>query len=265
MYFNNICKKIEKDFKILGNTVNHNKWQTLDVSQNPDMVHIELLNYLVQYELSEESLQFYRDDLKPNLPWADDHFELERVSGEPINPGHQWKNWPYSGSAEQHIDKQFSHSYAERYWPKYAGKTNGGRIQYSKNLNVLHGVRFDYGDLSDLIQVLVKDPYTRQAYLPVWFPEDLTAARLDKRVPCSLGYHFIIRDGLLHVVYPIRSCDYVRHFRDDVYLTVRLLLWVLSQLRIQDPQFANIKPGYLTMPITSFHMFKSDFNIICQG
>ena len=49
-------------------------------------------------------------------------------------------------------------------------------------------------------------------------------------MPCSLGYHFTLRGGLLHVTYFIRSCDFLRYFRDDVYMAMRLGQWAL-QLR----------------------------------
>ena len=242
------------------------RWQSMDVSDKPHMSTFELLNYTVKWDLGEhEDLKFYQDEIKPNLPWADDHFTKERVSGDPINPGTTWRDWPYASSADKHRrpgedDPQFDHSYAERYWPKFAGKTKGGLLESDVPSSILKGVRFAYGDLDDLVDLLSREPTTRQAFLPVWFPEDLGAIAQGKRVPCSLGYHFIMRAGTLHVVYYIRSCDFVRHFRDDVYLTIRLLLWVLEQCRLAnvDPMWDDVKPGTLTMHITSLHIFQAD-------
>ena len=67
----------------------------------------------------------------------------------------------------------------------------------------------DYGDLDDVVTLLTNDPLTRQAFLPMWFPED-TGVVHGTRVPCSLGYHFMQRDGRLSITYYIRSCDIVR-------------------------------------------------------
>src|SRR5690606_13014492 len=77
-------------------------------------------------------LQHWRDDVRPNLPWADDHF-LERVGGEPLNPGEEWKNWPWAGSAAKFRDpsERFNHSYAERLWPKFARATEGGKLPWT--------------------------------------------------------------------------------------------------------------------------------------
>ncbi len=37
------------------------------------------------------------------------------------------------------------------------------------------GIRYRYADLHDVIDTLNKDPLTRQAYIPIWFPEDGSA------------------------------------------------------------------------------------------
>lgn len=254
-----------------ANPIHTERWQSIDISKMPNMAMRELLHYSFALQLPTENLQFYRDTIKPNLPWADDHFKLERVSGQPINPGVTYQYWTpgqtQSGqNASSHLrdDEQFDHSYAERYWPKFAGLSKGGILDGETERTVLRnghsGVRFYYGDLDDLVYVLANEPLTRQAYLPVWFPEDLTASKLHKRVPCTLGYHFIMRNGAMDVTYYIRSCDYARHFRDDVYLTIRLLLWVLEQCRLACPEqsWDKVQPGRLTMHITSFHMFEAD-------
>lgn len=217
--------------------------------------------------------EFLAEAIRPNLPWADNHFDQERVSGEPINPGETWKQWPYAHSAARHLREDgdpdevaiYDHSYAERYWPKMANRSTGGHLTDELRAEVPPmGIRFPIGDLEDVVKVLVADPLTRQAYLPIWFPEDIAAARLGKRVPCTLGYHLIRRTAgngkdYLHLVYPMRSCDFVRHFRDDVYLTILLQLWVLEQCRLVDPQGWNdVDLGTFRMHITSLHMFKLD-------
>ena len=107
---------------------------------------------------------------------------------------------------------------------------------------------------------LVQDPTTRQAILPVFFPED-TGYRPGRRKPCSLFYHFMLNGANgLDISYQLRSCDIAHHFRDDIYLTVRLLLWVIVQCRLQDPDFWNvILPGTFVMQIANLHCFRNDF------
>jgi thymidylate synthase len=195
------------------------------------------------------------------MPWAEDHFK-ERICGTPLNPGEQYKNWPwYKHDNKWRDNDKFTHTYMERYWPKIitdkiTPEGNHGRI--------MQGIRYPYGDLSDMGKLLQNDPYTRQAYLPVWFPED-TGVIHGGRVPCTIGYHFILRDNKLNIHYQIRACDALRHFRNDVYLTCRLLQWILEELKGgNSPKFdwSNVTPGILTMDIISFHVFKKEINLI---
>lgn len=236
-------------------------WQAVNISNRPEAAMKELIYVEFRVPLPVITLQYYRDDIKPNLPWADDHFEKERISGEPLNPGTTWKDWPYGLAADKHRTEgeQFSHSYAERYWPRYAGLTPGGELwEHATNFKPNTGTRYGLGDLSDVISLLERDPLTRQAYLPVWFPED-TGAVYNQRVPCTLGYHFMRRGNNFHVYYPIRSCDFVRHFRDDLYLTVRLTLHILNQLKERDAKnWKDIVPGMFMFWAGSMHCFVSD-------
>lgn len=113
------------------------------------------------------------------------------------------------------------------------------------------GIRFYYGDLADLVLLLKENPRSRQAYLPVWFPEDLTAAVEGERVPCTLGYHFMVTpDQKLDCMYPMRSCDFIRFFRDDIYMAGRLMQWIGEQIKVD--------AGVLTMHIANLHAFVGD-------
>ena len=67
------------------------------------------------------------------------------------------------------------------------------------------------------------------------------------------------------MVYYIRSCDYIRHFRDDIYMACRKLMWVLDILKKRDPvRWNNVKPGYFAMHITSLHCFNKEKEILKQ-
>jgi hypothetical protein len=206
-----------------------------------DMPSIELafVNYEVYIPPTKELLVAA---VKPNLPWAEDHFQ-ERVSGDPLNPPPSEAYWPFAvkGNEAHKADQVFSHTYPERYWPKKAG--------YAYKEFPHRGIRYDYGDLEDVITLLSRDLLTRQAYLPVWFPED-TGAVDGQRVPCSLGYHFLVRQEKLYCTYVMRSCDFLRHWADDMYLTARLMQYVAECIMVS--------VGSMICQISSLHIFAGD-------
>lgn len=249
------------------------RWQGKDVSKKPEATMREMLHVNFEAKLKGENLDFYSKAINPNQPWADKHFE-ERVCGYPINPGVEWANWPWGVAAETSLDEKgmFNHNYMERYWPKLAGQVDGPTAdayqwgqaagdqwidEQFKGPNT--GIRHRYGDLGDLVAHLAHEPDSRQAYLPVWFPEDTGTAH-DGRKPCTLGYHFIMRNNKLDVVYYLRSCDLYHHFRDDIYLTVRLLLWVLQECRkLSHTNWERVEPGKIVVQISNLHMFINDY------
>jgi hypothetical protein len=267
--FKEAIESAKRVMKLQSTEVHSDTWQGINISKKPEMGMHEVLNYSIQIPIYTSDLSLLDEDIKPNSPWADEHF-LERVCGYPLNPGKEWKNWPYSKSADTFRDPrgQFNHNYMERYWPLHAGclpaaeEAPPGFIQdpisYLEEEMINNGIRGIYGDLDDLIHLLIEDPLTRQAYLPVFFPED-TGAINGGRVPCTLGYHFIMRGGFFHITYYIRSCDIIRHFRDDIYLTVRLLLWVLDKCQQKSELWKKVQPGLFSMHIVSLHCFKNDF------
>lgn len=238
------------------------EWQ----SQSTDAKMRELLHVVFQWQMPQTKEELARET-GARLPWAEDHF-LERVGGEPLNPSPSEAWWPFAAKKEgtnvahKSEGEAFSHTYPERMWPKLA---NGGDDNYYDGER--HGIRFAYGDLRDVVMQLYKSPNTRQAYLPIWFPED-TGAVHGKRVPCTLGYHFIIRDHVLDISYFMRSTDLLRHFQDDVYLAVRLAQWVAEQIMDYHDDEGHpseqtyIKMGKLIFHTANMHIFDADVEMI---
>ena len=162
-----------------------------------------------------------------------------------MNPAPSYEWWPYYKQDNKwRPDGKFSHTYPERMWTP-----------------PLDGIRYLSGNLGDVLMLLLKDPMTRQAFLPLWFPED-TGAVHGERVPCTIGYWFIHRGDTLDLFYPIRSCDFRRHFKNDIYLAVRLVQWVLERLRTYSSYWDNIKPGTITMQVWNLHVFEGEEKLI---
>lgn len=245
----------------LGQEVWAERWQGKEAPQ--PMLEVLSTSFRAPILLTRESLAL---DVNPNLPWADLHFE-ERVSRNPTNPGdtfHLWPYYPRGRDSDIRPTERFTHTYQERFWPKYAGELGLGDPPH-------RGIWYNYGDLDDVLSLLRSDPLTRQAFLPVWFPEDTGAVHLG-RVPCTLGYWFVHRNGFLHCTYYIRSCDYFRHLRDDIYMAGRLVHWVLDQLNSKTPEqdrqvgvdytWDRVAPGFLNMHIGSLHCWRSERGVL---
>lgn len=251
--FINIVRQLLGDFLGAAEPVDVGQWQSLDIKGDSSKVTWELREASLVIGMPA-SMSQAQSEYRPNLPWAEDHFQ-ERVSGHPLNPPPSQAWWPFAqqGHADHLKDGKFSHTYPERFWPRHAG--HGESWCYPGD-EPMAGIRFEYGDLYSVVERMQKNPYTRQAYLPIWFPED-TGAPDSERVPCTLGYLFMIRNNKLHITYHIRSCDFMRHWRDDVYMAVRLGQWIQGIMR-ENSQVPDLEMGELTMHIGSFHIFEGD-------
>lgn len=247
-----------------GYEVKASTWQSVSA---PDSMW-EILNHSFQFFIPE-TIESLVEEIRPNLPWANEHFD-ERVGGFPFNPPPSHERWPFAqkNNAQFGGTTKFSHTYPERIWPKHANALTSSleelKLEIKKDCNTYprKGIRYNYGDFEDVADLLKKEPFTRQAFLPIWFPED-TGSVHGERVPCTIGYHFIRRDDRMHVVYYIRSCDLVRHFRDDIYMACRKVFWLLEKLQLKDKfNWIDVKPGYFTMHITSLHCFTKEKGIL---
>ena len=235
-----------------GYVVKTEKWQGIE---SPDHMW-ESMNHSFQFFMPH-TIDELVTEIRPNLPWADEHFD-ERVGGQALNPPPSHVRWPFAqkNNAQFGGHDKFSHTYPERIWPKFASKVPNSKME---------GIRYEYGEFGDVVERMEREPFTRQAFLPIWFPEDTGTAH-GERVPCTLGYQFIRRENWIHMTYYIRSCDYIRHFRDDVYMACRKLMWLLDNLKQRDPErWSDVTPGYFVMHITSLHCFNSEKGILKQS
>lgn len=163
-------------------------------------------------------------DAMPNVTveWAKAEF-AERISEHPTNPGKAyllreniWKEFL--------VDGRFDYTYNER-------------IFWQKNL---------------IVEELQKNPETRQAIIEIHNnKDDLFSLGGKKRIPCSLSYQFMIRDGKLDVIYLMRSTDFATHFQNDIWLADEMRKWVAQQL--------GIPTGKFIMFASSLHIYKKDW------
>jgi hypothetical protein len=248
-------------YDLLDSPVIHTgEWQAMDTTGSKLHGTHELEDVSLVWDQLPDDL----DTIVPHIDhsWADDHF-AERVSGIPHNPAPSAPSWPYAvrNNGDHTHAGVFDHTYPERFWPRHAGNECPSPEECMGLCDGYHGanrgIRFPYGDLNDVAALLARSPLTRQAFLPVWFPED-TGAVKGQRVPCTLGYHFMQRHGKLSCRYYIRSCDAYRHLSNDVYLSARLTQWMCKRVRDISNGDIRFHVGSMTMHISSLHAFVAD-------
>ncbi len=50
------------------------------------------------------------------------------------------------------------------------------------------------------------------------------------RIPCSLYYQILVRDGKVDLHYAMRSCDFLTHFPVDIALAIRMQHYITERL-----------------------------------
>lgn len=217
MNFKEAINEIRRDLAEMGTEVHPQTMQDKFIGNDSDYQTKELQDYIYKVFDPLESL----GDLQPSQPWADNEL-VERLSGIPVNPGEAYKLRPDVWEEFLHEGK-FAYTYAERLAPQ----------------------------LGIFIEELKKHPDSRQLYISIWDkgidPSNLGGA---SRVPCSLGYLLQYRGAQLHITYFMRSCDFVTHYHNDVYLAVKLMEYIAQQ--------AGVEPGNFTHYIGSLHVYAKD-------
>ena len=222
-----MIKEVERDLAEMGIEYQSFSVQDKIVEHDEGFKTKELVGYA--YKLFPHENKFggiedmirYKQDAQ-YVRWV--HAEInERLNPVyTVNPGSAWmKNGPFWN--EYLRQGKFSYTYAERW-----------------NEQLIY-----------IIDELNRHPESRQVIMTMYdrHQDMMNWGGLD-RVPCSLTYHFLIRDNKLNLIYSQRSCDFVNFFSSDVYCTLTLMSYVTSLLKCQLGTFTHI--------VNSLHAFKKD-------
>lgn len=220
--FDEVKSEVGRDLKELAVIYQSTSVQDQNVSADPDYETHELINY--SYTLLDPKSVMVPND---QAFYIAQEFR-ERISGTPHNPGDAW-------------------SEDSEYWKQFLHEDANGNF------------KFDYtyaermaGYLQEVILCLRNDPNSRRAYLPIFWPIDTDLSYREVRIPCSLGYHFMIRNDKLWMSYIMRSCDFAKHFHKDVCLAIMLQEHVLNRIG------GHYELGPFTHTIFSLHTFAKD-------
>jgi len=222
-----LMSEIFREVWEMGTIVHPYSMQNKIVKDDENFSTKEITNYnYCLTSLQKLRYLFFTD--KRSQEWAEEEF-AERVSSDYINPGKAWK-------------------IRENLWEQFLNETT--RFDYSYNNRM-------WFSRQCVISELERNPDSRQAIISVWDPQiDPGNLGGKRRVPCSIYYQCLIRNGQLDIIYNQRSADVVTHFGNDVYLAWRLMEHVASEVQVS--------PGFLYHNIGSLHAYKKDWTTLKQ-
>ena len=239
--FKTAMNEVRRDVKEMGTKVHTRTMQDKVIAEDDDFATLELTNVI--YTITNPLFI----DLSPVQPWATLEWAERKagIEGEKFNPGMAWQ----TRQDETHNWREFlelngvpltKDQINDEIFIQNALAADQLRFSYA------YGERF--GDqVRNVIEALKTDPMTRQAWVSIWYPT-LDNDRLQKRrVPCTLGYHFMFRGGQLNINYVMRSCDIFTHYQNDLYLALQLLHYVAERV--------NLPVGQLTHTVFSLHAY----------
>jgi thymidylate synthase len=218
--------EIKRDLAELSIEVQPETMQDKYVGDNPDFLTKELHNYGYSVLNPDFTLISGVHD-----EWVKQEWEDRLVGG--LNPGRAWRQ-----------RKDVWQEFLEHDGPKAKEVKKGlGRFSYT------YSQRMGGNHIFKVIEELEKHPNSRQLWVPVWKTED-EDRRGDRRVPCSLGYWFVQREGELEMTYMMRSCDFATHYPNDVALASIMQKYVASK--------TGYEVGTFTHFVGSFHIYAKD-------
>lgn len=145
--------------------------------------------------------------------------------------------WYMSGVSDVDFISKFAPQYA--HFAESDGKAYGA-----------YGGRIfgEFDQLRAVVDLLKRDPDTRQAVVQFWRASDLQSAGSVKDVPCTLNWQFAIRDGELHMFVDMRSNDAWLGMPYDVF-------WNTTAMRIIANEL-GVRMGTYTHHVRSMHLYE---------
>lgn len=228
-----LMSEIMRDVYEMGHLVHPLSMQNKDVSNDDNFITKEITNY--SYCLTSMLSSKWLFAAEPTMKsWADAEFK-ERLDVNPQNPGEAYK-------------------LRHEVWTQFLN--NEGKFDYS------YGERMK-DQISSVINELFRNPDSRQAIIMIWDRGDHQKIGGIQRVPCSMYYQILIREGKVHIIYNQRSADVVTHFGNDVYLAWKLKSHIIKELNLlKGVEYESpdaFKTGYLFHNIGSLHSYKKDW------
>lgn len=107
-----------------------------------------------------------------------------------------------------------------------------------------------------VVDILKKDPDSRQAIMNVHLPKDRWVGNKD--IPCTLSLQFFIRENRLHLIVNMRSNDIILGFTNDVFQFTMLQEVMALELRETYP---DLELGAYFHNAGSMHIYDRHFDM----
>jgi thymidylate synthase len=237
-------EEIKRDLKEMGIKVYPKTMQDKKIEGNEEYATMELQNY--SYSILNADSKLVPE---VSQPWAEAEFE-ERIQPRRDFSSDACCKCPIWGREEESpencliaINPGKAYQLRPEVWEEFL---HNGRFAYTYN------ERLQFKDqLRKIIDHIKVDPDSRQLWLSIWNPSiDVDNIGGSQRVPCSLGYGFQVRNGKLNLHYVMRSADFATHFKNDVYLAMRMMEYVSQQ--------TGYPVGDFVHTIFSLHIYLKD-------
>ena len=235
-----MVREVERDLWEMGILVHPQTMQDKDVSKDGDYRTKELRAYGFTILPPRAEANAMVEYLFPGTTVLDycraEH--SDRISGKASNPGNSYKVRGQVWGEFLHEGK-FSYTYSERFSPQLPKIIDELRTRPETRQAIVNIHSNFYRSV-----VESEDPGTLKEE---W---DLDRIGGKKRIPCSLYYQFLRREGKLEMIYAMRSCDFLTHFPVDIWLALEMQDAVSIAL--------GIPPGNFTYFTGSLHAYSKD-------
>ena len=214
------CKEaineIKRDIHEMGIKVHPHSMQNKIVKDDPNYETLEVQNYSFTILDTSDKDDIVGSDYK----WCVEEF-TERIDDNFHNPGKAWK-------------------LRESTWEPFLVD---GIMDYTYNERINA-----WQQLERVIEELKYNPDTRQAIIQIHSPHDAREMGGKRRIPCSMYYQLMIRNGKLDIIYNMRSSDFSTHFKNDI--------WLADELRKYISFAIQMPIGLFFMNISSLHIYR---------
>ena len=219
-------RETERDLWEMGITTHPASMQSKRVVGNEDYATKELRAYGFQMSgrglLSMTDIRgliaylFPKDQVESVFNYIQREFTDRFQSATPSNPGNSFRARPDIWNEFLRPDGTFHYTYSERIVPQFVAVID----RLKSDLDSRQGI-IQIFDALDRVSRYKNADTSEREYRWELGQDQLFASGVG-RIPCSMYYQLMVREGKLDLIYTMRSCDFLTHFVVDFVLAMLL-------------------------------------------